>query len=89
MKKLKPKVTVASVRREWLERFTDLGKQYDALCDAHRALARAADDHRTAQEYFRKEAQEIQELATERLIELHQKQGVINYLEGKLNGNNN
>ena len=89
MKKLKPKVTVASVRRQWQLKYAILNEKYEILCKNHRLLAAAADDHRVAQEYFRNESLEKQELATERLIEIHQKQGVINYLEGRLNGNDN
>ena len=83
---LKPKVTVESVRRKWEEKYAQLNKKHEALCAAHMDLARAADLHRTAQEHFREEMEKAQDLATDRLIRTHQLQGVIIYLEGKLNG---
>lgn len=88
MKALKPKVTVASVKRQWEKKYADLNAKYENLCKNHRLLARAADDHRIAQEHFRKEMERLQDLATDRLIRNHQLQGVIIYLEGK-NGTDN
>ena len=83
---LQPKVTTASVRRKWQDKYAELNERYESLCRNHRLLARAADDHRVAQELFREEARITQELATDRLVRIHQLEGVIIYLEGKLNG---
>lgn len=86
---LQPKVTVDTVRRKWQDKYAQLNKKYESLCQAHRLLAIAADDHRKAQEYFRKEVEDTQYQATERLIRTHQLQGVVIYLEGKLNEKDN
>lgn len=82
MKTLKPKVTAASVKREWEKKYAELNEMYESLCDAHRNLAYAADCHRNTEEKLR-------EIATDRLVRIHQLEGVIVYLEGKLNGTNN
>lgn len=86
---LQPKVTAESVRRKWQKKYAELNEMYESLCDAHRNLAYAADCHRNTQEKLRQEAAEIQELATDRLVRIHQLEGVIIYLEGKINGTNN
>ena len=83
MKKLKPKVTVASVKRQWETKYAELNNRYEVLCKNHRLLAIAADDHRVAQEHFRSEMNELQELATERLVRIQRLLGVIAYLDGE------
>ena len=82
MKTLKPKVTAASVKREWENKYAELNEKYESLCNAHRTLAYAADCHRNTEEKLR-------QMATDRLVRIHQLEGVIIYLEGKLNGTNN
>lgn len=83
---LQPKVTAESVRRKWQKKYAELNEMYESLCDAHRNLAYAADCHRNAQEKLSQKVNEIQDLATDRLVRIHQLEGVIIYLEGKLNG---
>lgn len=45
-RRLPAKVTVASVKRKWEEKYAALNKQYEWLADRHVEMARAADAHR-------------------------------------------
>lgn len=89
-RKLQPKVTVATVKRNWEKKYAALSARYDELADKHIQMARIADQHRNAQENAESELQEFQDLASERLVLCHKMQGIIEYLEIKLeeaNGN--
>lgn len=44
-RKLKPKVTVASVRRKWEEKYAALNRQYEWLGEQHIEMAKKADYH--------------------------------------------
>lgn len=88
MKKLKPKVTVASVRRQWQEKFAQLDLQYSILAERNAELARVQDVYLSEKVTLSQALNKAQDLATDRLITIHQLEGVIMYLEGK-NGTNN
>lgn len=89
MKKLKPKVTIASVRRQWQEKFAQLDFQYSILAERNAELARVQDIYLSEKVTLSQALNKAQDLATDRLITIHQLEGVIMYLEGKLNGTNN
>lgn len=74
---LQPKVTVLSVRREWEKKYAELKDAFDQLAQAHIELAGRADLHFADSKLFKN-------LAENRLVELHRHQGVIIYLENKL-----
>lgn len=84
---LKPKVTVASVKRKWEEKYNELNAKYEDLCQAHIDMARAADEHSNAEAALQKCLDRQNELAYTRLVEIHRLQGIVIYLENKLNGN--
>ena len=85
MKKLKPKVTIASVRRQWQTKYNELNERYERLCNAHMELARAADKHCDESNQLEAILEKQNKLAFDRLVETHRLQGIILYLEGKLN----
>ena len=89
MKKLKPKVTIASVRRQWQTKYNELNERYERLCKAHMELARAADQHCDESNRLEKILEKQNELAFNRLVETHRLQGIILYLESKLNEEDN
>lgn len=74
---LQPKVTVASVKREWEEKYAALNRRYEELCKAHLDLAKIADTHYANFE-------DAQKIAVESLAECLRKEGVISYLDKKL-----
>lgn len=88
MKKLKPKVTIASVRRQWQEKFAQLDFQYSILAERNAELARVQDIYLSEKVTLSQALNKAQDLATDRLITIHQLEGVIMYLEGK-NGTDN
>ena len=81
---LKPKVTVASVKRKWEERYADLNRKYENLCQAHMDLARNADEHRNKVEELNIDLTHAVKLGEDLAITSIRQQGVIKYLEGKL-----
>lgn len=48
-RKLPAKVTVASVKRKWEEKYAHLNRQYEALADRLVEIAKKADQHRNAE----------------------------------------
>lgn len=83
MKKLKPKVTVASVKRQWETKYAALSARYDELAEKHIEMAKNADRHRIAQENAEEKLQDALDLATERLVKIHRLLGAIAYLDGE------
>lgn len=83
MKKLKPKVTVASVKRQWETKYAALNKQYDLLAVKHIEMAKHADEHRNAQQALERLVDDYRSLATERLVRIQRLLGVIAYLDGE------
>lgn len=81
---LQPKVTVASVKRQWEEKYAELSERYDSLCQAHVDLASRADWHRNNEESVRQELEEAQRITIESLANSLRQEGVIAYLEKKL-----
>ena len=54
-RKLPAKVTVASVRRRWEEKYAALNRQYEWLAKQHIGLAKKADAHRNNEKALRLE----------------------------------
>jgi len=83
-RKLQPKVTVATVKRNWEKKYAALSARYDELAEKHIQMARIADQHRNAQEDAEGKLQDALDTATNRLVLCHKMQGIIEYLECKL-----
>lgn len=81
---LKSKVTVASVKRKWEQKYNELNARYEDLCKAHLALAQKADMHKNNEEDLREEVKESNSMALERLIQIVKQEAVIEYLEDKI-----
>lgn len=81
---LKPKVTVASVKRKWEEKYAELSIKYDALAEAHLDLARRADRHFEDATTLQKLLDSQNELSFGRLVAINELKGVVKYLESKL-----
>lgn len=81
---LKPKVTVASVKRKWEEKYAELSIKYDALAKAHLDLACLADKHFDEASKLQKDLDEAHKITLDALAHNLRQEGIISYIEKQL-----